>query len=432
MFRKIASGLERAHLESVTSKNGLACPVCGTAGHRVPAEVDTVITCRSCGHFGSVSEWGRANLEKMRVGRAGHPPADTRITRSQSGSLTVWEIPPPGRLNFILFFGWLWTAFMCCFSLLLGISMARGHPLQSDDGSTLSWLLWVLFLVVFWAIGLGLLYHGYRMKNTGHRVTIGDGRITLGRHWGGSRKERGLPLAGLQSISQVVFYSQNYQPVHGIEIRARSGKLRFGSVLEPEEKAWLVADFTAAAWPDRMPALNATGSHVSRASHSKEAFHAVLPASPVALSASLFLSLLAAAFLVIGWFVLPHHSSGTGFTGIPDLGFRGVWIGMSGLFLVGGCGWAIASIVRLGSEIHIEGDARRITVRRMKKGVVLKEQFLDRALVRDIRASGMGEAFGKPVMKLELIVGDKVERIAGWVDGDHADQVVDEVRRALG
>ncbi|MGC4015570.1 MAG: hypothetical protein QM755_13780 [Luteolibacter sp.] len=443
MFKKIISGFEKAQLNSLATKGGLACPACGTLAMQVPSEMNAVITCRSCGHFGSASEWAHGNAEGNRVGRAGHPPANTRIVREGAGSFTTWHIPPSGNGGGLVSFGWIWTIFMVVFSIgwstpLWIKKVAPAIEVHSSKGSAgpMGALLLAGFFTLFWAIGLSMLYFGYRMKNAKHRVMIGNGTVTLLREWRGHRKEKSLPLADLQSISQVVFYSRNYQPVHGVELKGKSGKLRFGSGLKPEEKAWLVADFKAAVWPEKAAGPRTESGRQTGGTGSKAVFSTVVPGSAVGgVIFGIFFALMGGAFVAVGiWLIPGSHAGASGFGIFKTLGigFQTIWTAMSSVFFLAGCGVSIASIRRLGTEMRIEGTARHVAVRTMKKGAVLKEQLFDRAQVRDIRASESGQTNGKPMKKLELIVGDKAERIAWWVDGEKADAVVDEVRAALG
>ncbi|QUE50819.1 hypothetical protein KBB96_18410 [Luteolibacter ambystomatis] len=439
MFKKIVSGLEQAHLKSLAAKGGLSCPACGTVMHQLPAEMDAIVTCLSCGHFGSASEWARGNTDGNRVGRADQPPAGTRIVREKAGSFTTWHIPPSGNGGGLVGFGWVWTIFIAIFTFaattpLWLTKITPDAKVQvkgaSGAGGTLAMLG---FLSIFWAVGLAMLYFGYRMKNAKHRVTIGNGAVTLLRDWSGRKKEKSLPLAGLQSISQVVFYSRNYQPVHGVELKGSSGKLRFGSGLTPEEKAWLVADFKAAVWPQSQAGLQNTGARQA-SGQPQGIFSVALPGSAAGgLIFGVLFALIGGTFVGIGLLMMSgSHGSSPGFFETVDAGFRGIWITMSSVFFVIGCIVTVMSARKLGIETRIEGTTRHIAVRKMKKGLVLEEKLFDRAQVRDIRASETGQMNGKPMKKVELIVGQKAERIALWVDGEKADAAVDEVRRALG
>ncbi len=56
----------------------------------------------------------------------------------------------------------------------------------------------------------------------------------------GKAHEKSIARDAIDSVAQSVFYLKNEMPVHGIEIRGRKRRLRFGSGLSTEEKSWLV------------------------------------------------------------------------------------------------------------------------------------------------------------------------------------------------
>lgn len=51
-----------------------------------------------------------------------------------------------------------------------------------------------------------------------------------------------MAVRTILTVETKVFYTINYNPVRGIEIKGTQGKFRFGSGLHDSEKAWLVAD----------------------------------------------------------------------------------------------------------------------------------------------------------------------------------------------
>jgi hypothetical protein len=62
----------------------------------------------------------------------------------------------------------------------------------------------------------------------------------------------------------------------------------------------------------------------------------------------------------------------------------------------------------------------------------LENRSFPRDQVYDIRGIITGASSNKSMKRVELIVGNKTEKIAGWMDGDLADQLIQEVRDALG
>jgi hypothetical protein len=121
------------------------------------------------------------------------------------------------------------------------LSTAFLFGLPADGQKFQPWFLYP-FLAVFWAIGLGMLFLALHHKYACYRIRVTRDLVTLRREMFGRVKEKSLDAAQVSSVAQVVFYQQNYQPVYGVEVRGRDGKLRFGATLQEAEKAWLVAD----------------------------------------------------------------------------------------------------------------------------------------------------------------------------------------------
>jgi hypothetical protein len=96
-------------------------------------------------------------------------------------------------------------------------------------------------------------------------------------------------------------------------------------------------------------------------------------------------------------------------------------LGMAGQFLLG-----------RGKERRIEGNATEISIRTYRNGLILKDRSFPRREVTDIRASVSGSSGSTPMKRLDLIVGDRAEKLASWIDGDEADALVRKVREALG
>ncbi len=166
-------------------------------------------------------------------------PSWTKIRRDVKGDgSVVWVIPARGRFGFFLYFGVCWILVTAMVSGGFLFSFSSGGRIK---GNFPEWVF-VPFFAMFWVIGLFFLYAGLREKYMSHVVSVGGGIVRLRREMFGKVREKVLQEKGVTSVAEKVFYQRNYQPVYGIEIRGIEGKLRFGSNLEGEEKAWLVAD----------------------------------------------------------------------------------------------------------------------------------------------------------------------------------------------
>lgn len=303
----------------------------------------------------------------------------------------------------------------------------------------------LLFLSVFWAVGLGLLYAAFRNKYARHRISANRENVILRRVLFGKSKDIPLPTGDIRSVAEVEFYQQNYQPVHGIEIRGSRGKLRFGSMLTDAEKAWLTADMRGVILGAPVdPSTTPDSRRVPPVGARQGYFSIPLPqAGSQLLPVGIMLLLMGSAFVCIGIFFLgdssgPAERPGTGDAGIFDFiftffhqGFRILWTAMSGVMAASGLAVLIWRARTANRETRIEGTDSEIAIRTSRHGLVLQERVFPRAAVADIRSSVSGSSNSKTMKRVELIVGNKAEHVSRWMDGEKADALVNEVRLAL-
>ena len=266
------------------------------------------------------------------------------------------------------------------------------------EGDMPEWAL-IPFFAVFYVIGFGFLYAGLREKYQRQRLTIGGGKVTLSKQMFGKSKEKSLSSGTLTFVSKKEFYKQNYQPVYGIEIKGPNGKLRFGSIITTEERAWLLADMkkTLAVENKGQSATAVALIAPMKVPRPKSIFSvAVAPPKRPALVASLCVSAFAIGFVCIG-------------------------IGMT-----------VSTVRAMNRDLRIEGNDAEISIRSYRRGLIVKNRSFPRRKVTDIRTSNSGHINGKVRKRVELIVGDKAEKIVNWIDGEQADVIAEELRSALG
>jgi hypothetical protein len=438
MFKMLLNKMESVNFKAAVSKGTLACPKCGAKPSKIPGDISELLTCNSCGTRASANEWAAGGTSGVLVGAPERRPANTKITREDDAmGATIWDIPASGKSGGLLIFAVLWCAIT---GLVSGGFLFAFLSGDSPKGNFPDWAL-IPFFSIFWAVGLGMFYAGFRNKFAKHRLSVEGGMLILRREFFGKTRDRSLPLAGIKTISQVVFYQQNYQPVYGIEIRGDSGKLRFGSVLSAEEKAWLVADMRRVVFGESVADLTSASSNPVRESF----FSITLPNSRKQfLPVALMLFVIGVVFIVVGLRLIdpPRSSSGSDTSaafdffemifGLMTFGFRGMWLLMSSIVALAGASMIVWLVKSRGQEMRIEGSDSEISLRTYSRGLVLKDRSFPRASVSDIRASLSGSSNGKSMKRLELIVGDKAEKMVNWIDGTIADEIVVQVRRALG
>ncbi len=445
MFRKIINSMETANAKAAFKRGEATCPECGAPPPRMPGKWDGVLACPGCGAKASVFEWAAASAAGGGKGHADSRPDGTAIRREETAGGVTWNIPAKGKFGFLMVFAVLWLAITALVSGGFLVTYLTGGEIEGDMPE---WVL-IPFFGIFWAVGLGVLYAGLREKFMCHSVSVSDGKVTLIRRMFGRENAKSIAAGKGTSVSQKEFYQQNYKPVYGIEIRNESGKLRFGSTLSEEEKAWLVADIgRSVAGSGRQAALrdgaSADGLLKIKLARPKEVFSITLPPpGKSAMIVSLVLAAMGIAFFCIGLFVMEGNelprdqSEGAGYWFVMvfalfENGFRAIWLLISGFFALTGIGIFVATVRKVGLDQRIEGSRAAIAIRTYKRGFMTDEKSFPRDQVADIRASESGHDNGTPMKRIELIVGDRAERIADWLDGEKAEAIISEVREALG
>lgn len=449
MFKKLTGALETAAVRARVKSGKLVCPECGAKAESLPGKADEVMGCRECGTKASLAEWAADDSPGAMSATADTPPPGTRIRKEGDGQGgVVWHIPPSGKFGFFAVFGVLWMGITVLVSGGFLFAFLSGGKIE---GGMSKWLM-IPFFGVFYAIGFGFLYAALREKFMRHTISVSSGEVRLNKELFGRKKEKALARGTVKSVERKEFYQKNYQPVYGIEIKGADGKLRFGSTLEEDEKSWLVADIRQAVFGrqevKKVPA-GATGVSGSLglrgATARQEVFSALIPGvGKGSLVGPLMFAAIGIAFVCIGIFVLdgekmPAGSGQEGGAYVFDLvfalfgnGFRFIWLMISSLFVLIGLGMALSILMGGGSERRIEGNSTEISIRTYKRGLIVKDQSFPRNQVTDIRTSASGSSNGRTMKRIELIVGNKAERIASWVDGDAADELIEEVRAAIG
>jgi len=327
-------------------------------------------------------------------------------------------------------------------------AMLAGNLHAKSGGESPAWVV-ALFFMLFWAVGLGLLYAGLRAKYAKHRIAVGAGEVKMTREMFGRAKTKALAWKDVTEVQKKEFYQQNYKPVYGIEIKGKDGKLRFGSMLTEEEKGWLVADMRRVVFGEPVLSRRAESSTREaseiRLSSSDGKFSVTMPRAAAAGITGLVFTLFGGGFVGIGIFVLPSGRFGAGhplhksstdwfdmISGTFDSGFKVIWTLFSSIFLIAGIGLLVSWVRNLGVETKIEGDGFRIAIRKYKGGGVVSEKAFPRESLKAVRAYNSGTNNGKTMKAVELLFEGHAEKIARWMDGEKADALVEKIRRGAG
>ncbi len=443
MFKKVMESLEKANVRAKLKGGELACPECGGAAGEFPESWDMLMICPSCGTRSSLSEWAADSTPEKKVWISEQPPAGTKIRRESLGSETViWNIPAVGKFGFFMFFSVFWLLITGTVSGGFLFAFLTGGKIE---GNMPEWVM-IPFFGIFWAVGLGMLYAAFRQKYMKQSVTFGSDQITLRKELFGKTSEKSLLRSSISSVSQKEFYQQNYKPIYGIEIRGSDGKIRFGSALTTEEKIWLVTDFNRVLSGNENSESGQVTNGLApikvgtnKVDTRKSVFSVSIPKPGLGSAfASMVFAIFGFGFVCIGIFVidgepLPDEMSAFRlFHFLLENGFRTVWILFCSIFILIGLGMTFSTLRAMNKDRRIEGNEAEISIRTYRNGLILEDRSFPRNQVHDIRGTISGSNNNKSMKRVELIVGEKAEKIASWMDGDMADQLIQEVRSALG
>lgn len=444
MLRKVFESMEKSNVRAKLKSGELACPACGAKPASLPGEWNSVLGCANCGTKASLSEWASEDTLPLLRAKPEAPPPGTKIRVTGDGlGGTVWGIPAQGKFGFLMFFASVWLGIVTIVSggLIYGFYFAESVR-HSSATDTPDWFVFPFF-GIFWAIGFGVMFAGLREKYLKTSITVSGGEVKLTKELFGRAKVKAMPFASIRSIAQKEFYQQNYKPVFGIEIKGDTGRIRFGSTLAEPEKAWLVASLRESVFGEPEETRDSVESPSK--SPRRESFSLVVPGfGKSTWMAPLVLSVVGAVFLCVGIFFIEGESmpnradeSGAGYIfslmfSLMGNGFRLIWLLIASLFTFLGIAISVSMARNAGIEKRIEGNATDVSIRCYKRGIIVVDRSFPRVQVTDIRTFQSGTS-GSTVMKqVELIVGDKVEKVASWMDGEKADELARKVRDALG
>jgi len=160
-------------------------------------------------------------------------PVTSRIQIIDTDSSRMVIFVPSGgkKARGIGCFALIWNGFMAVFMIII---LSAGGPDASD--------LWgiMLFLSLFWAVGLGMLYWWIRMRFTRLYLMLEQDRLVVQRVLFGRKSIRETELGPESAASLVEAYQQNDDPVYSVAVTGTDRTAKFGTSLSLDEKQWFV------------------------------------------------------------------------------------------------------------------------------------------------------------------------------------------------
>jgi predicted RNA-binding Zn-ribbon protein involved in translation (DUF1610 family) len=228
-----------ANRQLCRAKAQFHCPACEAA---IPARVqasllwEEVMSCPECGGHAPISSYLKfkhpRETEESKLAETEEfveQPLHTRIVAESTASGRRWRVPAKGGWNFLLTFSSLWLALtltLCAFALTRWLE---------DPKVTVK----AFVPLIFPLIGVGFLYAGLRASLARHTLEVDSREVVYTRYLLGFTRRKILQRDAVVSARLAGIYIENNRPVYAIEVQAKRGRIRFGSVLEPQEKAWL-------------------------------------------------------------------------------------------------------------------------------------------------------------------------------------------------
>jgi hypothetical protein len=159
-------------------------------------------------------------------------PPGGRVQCRVVGQQLVLFVPPGSskEVRAIGCFAAVWLGFMGAFT---AVAMFGGK--LPADGI----LVALLFLAVFWGIGLTMLYFWYRGRYGKTYVLVERDRLVVRFVLGKREKIKEYVLNGNSRADLVESYKQNERPVYLVSVSTAARPAKFGTFLAWEEKAWI-------------------------------------------------------------------------------------------------------------------------------------------------------------------------------------------------
>lgn len=414
------------------------CPRCQASlpiPNPLPATLwETRLDCPGCGYAMALLELAASQRTEDNVTMGTikvEEPANTQILTAMTSTERAWEIPARGGINFFIGFGVAWLL-LCSFPNY----MAACGKFSSQVSP---WAAWV-FLGMFNLVGFGMLYAGVRMSYSRHSLRLSATEFRYERRLFGRVTTKSLSPADIRSVRLVVFYSQNYEPVFGIEIQGSTQKIRFGSHMDSEEKAWLCQNLREALGlaPEMGPSpLFGSEARVTAPDTEPHLDEAEVKLPPAAGMRSL--RMMGFIFALVAGFML---YKGLDFTSFGEGGPKGIFgLAWNSFSLLWCLGPAVMMFIGIGIIWFSWRESRkRVSLRTNRHGLVIEtrcgherqEERWSADEVTDIRAGETNWRINDaPTYSIYIVLPDRVRSVGIGQPRDMLQATANKLKQAL-
>jgi len=451
MFDKLITLASSKAYEMLKSR-GAMCPDCGkplALPENLPkAGFKSTIKCGHCPWMGSFSSLNRSDRDQQSATSV--KPDGSKIRETIGIQKASWLIPAKKKVNFLMVFGLIWVGFVA----FMTVGMITGDVSMEGGGEAPSWLVG-LFIIPFWAIGLGVGYTGLRMSYTELLVRVDEKQVVLTRRFFKKMWDKSFPREQVGRVHLSVAYQQNNSPVYQIEIDNREGKnIKFGSSLKTDEKRWLLGelqgflydeDGDSAEHSDARGARNAyvggggrlqTGNDLASKTLKMEEIGRAGFRVTRTYTSGPWLSGIGFAMMIgtmIGMVAQWEHFDFEGEFGVAqifDLLFSGIPFLMTLAGFLIGFGLAMWGYWAWGRKKMYEFGSDRLTLIELHRSNRKKESF-DRASFVSVSTSNSGHVNNDPRFKVTLVGEQQSLAICDYENADLADSLEFRIQQWL-
>lgn len=163
------------------------------------------------------------------------PERQVEIIERSTDRLVVHLPPSTAGSGGIGCFALMWNGFMAVFTAIMLSALWNARRIE---------MFLMLFLSVFWLVGIILVVAWFRMRFTRHYLLLEKGRLVIQRKFlGTSNRELTLTTASQATLEEI--YAVNDVPVYAVAVHGEGRKESFGTGLPPTDKEFLASEINA-------------------------------------------------------------------------------------------------------------------------------------------------------------------------------------------
>ncbi|MFO1006701.1 MAG: hypothetical protein U0929_12145 [Planctomycetaceae bacterium] len=212
------------------------CPLCSASLAKLDlSEVEDQLADESDIIAGQSSPQSRRDSESSPDTELSSPESQIEIIERSADRLVVHLPPTTAGSGGIGCFTLMWNGFMAVFTTIMVSALWNARRIE---------MFLILFLSVFWLVGIILFVAWLRMRFTRHYLLLEKDRLVIQRKFlGTSNRELALTSASKATLEES--YAVNDVPVYAVAVHGEGRKESFGTGLPPTDKEFLAKEINS-------------------------------------------------------------------------------------------------------------------------------------------------------------------------------------------